>query len=145
MGRIAQLAENAPPSLKEALENKKVSVNRGWKILKAVQQLPPEKQESAAAEMLSAVREIDQSDAESDHRHKIAALFCKAYERAVLLTPTPENVRCWVECTRMRPEEIEDSVQESYELARTFQAIGDLLKNKILSASQQVGVRSDGD
>ncbi len=145
MGRIAQLAENAPPSLKEALENKKVSVNRGWKILKAVQQLPPEKQESAAAEMLSAVREIDQSDAESDHRHKIAALFCKAYERAVLLTPTPENVRCWVECTRMRPEEIEDSVQESYELARTFQVIGDLLKNKILSVSQQVGVRSDGD
>ena len=145
MGRIAQLAENAPPSLKEALENKKVSVNRGWKILKAVQQLPPEEQESAAAEMLSAVREIDQSDAESDHRHKIAALFCKAYEKAVLLTPTLENVRCWVECTRMRSEEIEDSVQEPYELAQTFQAIGDLLKNKILSASQQVGVRSDGD
>lgn len=96
MGRIVQLSESAPQSLKEALENKKVSVNRGWKILKAVQQLPPEEQESATAEMLSAVREIDQSDAESDHRHKIAALFCKAYERAVLLTPTPENVRCWV-------------------------------------------------
>lgn len=36
MGRITQLAKSAPQSLKEALESKKVSVNRGWKILKAV-------------------------------------------------------------------------------------------------------------
>ena len=36
MGRITQLAENAPRTLKEALENKEVSINRGWKILKAV-------------------------------------------------------------------------------------------------------------
>ncbi len=42
MGRIAQLAENAPQSLKNALENKELSINRGWRLLKAVQQLPPE-------------------------------------------------------------------------------------------------------
>ena len=101
MGRIAQLAENAPQSLKDALENKEVSINRGWRILKAVQQLSPEEQDSAAAEMLSAVREIDQSDTKIDRRHKIAGLFCKAYERAVLLTPTEENVLIWTECTRM--------------------------------------------
>ena len=29
MGRIAQLAENAPQSLKNALENKELSINRG--------------------------------------------------------------------------------------------------------------------
>jgi len=142
MGRIAQLSENAPPSLKEALENKKVSVNRGWKILKAVQQLPQEEQNSAAAEMLSAVREIDQSDAEADRGHKIAGLFCKAYERAVLLTPTPENVLCWVEGTRMRPDEVEDSIKESYELAQTFQLIGDILKNEILGAAG-LGAKDD--
>ncbi len=56
MGRIAQLAENVPQLLKNALENKELSINRGWRILKAVQQLPPEERESAAAEMLSAVR-----------------------------------------------------------------------------------------
>ena len=94
--------------------------------------------------MLSAVREIDQLDSETDHRHKIAALFCKAYERAVLLTPTSENVRCWVECTRMRPDEVEDSVQESYELARTFQTIGDLLKSEIFDANRQISGHSDG-
>ncbi len=55
MGRIAQLAENAPPSLREALESKKISVNHGWKILKAVQQIPQEEQDSAATGMLSDV------------------------------------------------------------------------------------------
>ena len=137
MGRIAQLTVDAPPSLKKALENKEVSINRGWKIMKAVQLLQPEEQEPAAAEMLSAVREIDQLDAESDHRHKIADLFCKAYEKAVQLTPTLENVRYWVDCTRMKPEEIKDSMQDSYELAQTFQAIGDLLKNEIMCEHQQ--------
>ena len=128
MGRIAQLAENAPPSLKDALESKKVSVNRGWKILKAVQSLPLEEQESATAEMLSAVREIDQLDTESDRRHKIAGLFCKVFERAVLLTPTEENVRIWTECTRMRPDEIEDSAKEADELAEVFSTIAGILR-----------------
>ena len=143
MGRIAQLAENATQSLKDALENKEVSINRGWRILKAVQQFPPEEQESVAAEMLSAVREIDQLDAEADRRHKIAGLFCKVYEKAVLLTPTEENVRIWTECTRMTKEDIEDSVQDSYELAQTFQTIGDLLKNAISCVHQWPDAPSD--
>ncbi len=145
MGRIAQLAENAPQSLKDALENKEVSINRGWRILKAVQQFPPEEQESVAAEMLSAVREIDQLDAEADRHHKIAGLFCKVYEKAVLLTPTEENVRIWTECTRMTKEDIEDSVQDSYELAQTFQTIGDLLKNAISCVHQWLAAPSEQD
>ena len=95
--------------------------------------------------MLAAVREIDLLDAEADSKHKIASLFCKAYEQAILLTPTLENIRLWVECTRMRPDEVEDSVKESYELAQTFHTIGDLLKNEILNTSQQAGVPSDGN
>lgn len=132
MGRITQLTESAPLSLKEALENKKVSINRGWKILKAVQNLPLEEQDSAAAEMLSSVQEIERTDAEADRRGKIAGLFCKVFERAVLITPTEENVRFWVEGTRMRRDEAEDSIKEAYELAQAFQAVGDILKNKIL-------------
>ena len=143
MGRITKLDENAPQALKDALDRKEISVNRAWKIMKAVQQFPPEEQESAAAEMVSAVREINQSDAEADRKGKIAGLFCKAYEKAVLLTPTEENVRIWTECTRMTREEIEDSVQDSYELAQTFQTIGDLLKNAISCVHQWPDAPSD--
>lgn len=136
MGRIARLSEDAPQALKDALERKEVSVNRGWKILKAVQQLPTEERETAAAEMIAAVREINQIDAEADRREKIVSLFCKAYERAVLLTPTSENIRCWVEGTRMRPEEIEDAARESYELAQVFQTIGDVLRHEFLPCQE---------
>ena len=143
MGRITKLNEHAPQALKDALDRKNISVNRAWKIMKAVQQFPPEEQESVAAEMLSAVREINQSDAEADRRGKIAGLFCKAYEKAVLLTPTEENVRIWTECTRMTQEEIEDSVKDSYELAQTFQTIRDLLKNAISCVHQWPDAPSD--
>lgn len=136
MGRITRLSEDVPRALKNTLERKEVSVNRGWKILKAVQQLPTENLETAAIEMIAAVREIDRIDAEADWRGKIASLFCKAYERAILLTPTSENIRCWVEGTRMRPEEIEDSIKASYELAQVFQTIGDVLRHEFLSCQE---------
>ena len=132
MGRIAQLTENAPQTLKKALDSKAVSINRAWEIMKTVQQMPPEAQDDLAVEMLSAVREVEQLDAEAERRGKTARLFCKVYEKAVLLTPTVENVRDWVTGTRMRPDEIEDSIKESYELAQTFQTIGDVLKMEIL-------------
>ena len=132
MGRIAQLTESAPQTLKKALDSKAVSINRAWEIMKTVQQMPPETQDDLAVEMLSAVREVEQLDAEAERRGKTARLFCKVYEKAVLLTPTVENVRDWVMGTRMRPDEIEDSIKESYELAQTFQTIGDVLKMEIL-------------
>ena len=128
MGRIAQLTENAPQTLKKALDSKAISINRAWEIMKTVQQMPPETQDDLAVEMLSAVREVEQLDAEAERRGKTAKLFCKVYEKAVLLTPTVENIRDWVMGTRMRTDEIEDSIKESYELAQTFQTIGDVLK-----------------
>ena len=141
MGRITRLTEDAPQVLKDALESKKVSVNCGWKILKVVRQMPLEEQETAAAEMIAAVQEIKRLDAETDRKGKIAALFCNAYERAVLLTSTVENIRCWTEGTRMRSDEIEDTVKESYELAQVFQTIGAILKNEILpSKTEKLGV-----
>lgn len=132
MGRIAQLDENAPQVLKDALNNREVSVNRAWKILKTVQQFPTEEQDAITSEMIAAVREVNRVDAEADRKGKIAVLFCKAYEKAVLLTPTLENVRCWVEGARMRPDEIEDTMRDSYRLAQTFQTIGDILKTEML-------------
>lgn len=82
LGRITKLAENAPQVLKDALNRKELSINRAWKMLKMIQQYPPEAQEATAAEMLAAVREIDQADAGIDRKSKIAGLFCKAYEKA---------------------------------------------------------------
>ena len=134
MGRIAQISEYGPPAVKDALDSGDLSINQGYNITRQVQELPEEQREEAAALAVAlekAKKEIRQSDAESDRRHKIAGLFCKAFERAVLLTPTEENVRIWTQCTRMTPVEIEDSAKESRELAEVFSTIAGILETML--------------
>ena len=131
MGKVMQIDEHAPTAVKEALDSGDLSINQGYNITRQVQDLPEEQREEAAAlavELEKAKKEIRQSDAESDRRHKIAGLFCKAFERAVLLTPTEENVRIWTQCTRMTPEEIEDNAKEARELAEVFASIAGILE-----------------
>lgn len=130
MGKIMQIDENAPPAVKEALDNRELSINQGYNLTKQLQEVPEEEREQAAAEAVElekAEKELRKQNAEIDQHKKIAGLFCKAFEKAVLLTPTEENVRIWVDCTRMRTEEIEDSVKEARELSETFSTIADIL------------------
>ncbi len=129
MGKIMQIDEHAPPAVKDALDSHELSVNQGYNLTKQLQDLPPEQRDAAAAQVIAeAKREIRALDAEADRRGKVATLFCKAFEKAVLLTPSEENVRLWVEGTRMRPDEIADSAKEARELSAVFSAIGDILE-----------------
>jgi len=132
MGKVMQIDEQAPAPIKEALDNRELSINQGYNITKQLQELPEEQREQAAVmavEIEKAKREIRQKDAELDNQRKIAGIFCKAFEKAVMLTPTEENVRIWVECTRMTMEEITDSVQEAHELSEVFATIADILES----------------
>lgn len=147
MGKVMQIDEHAPAAVREALDSGDLSINQGYNITRQVQDLPEEQREEAAAqavELEKAKKEIRQADAESDRRHKIAGLFCKAFERAVLLTPTEENVQIWTECTRMTPEEIADNVQEARELAEVFASIAGILETLLPaeSASPEGEVRT---
>lgn len=142
MGKVMQIDEHAPTAVKEALDSGDLSINQGYNITRQVQDLPEEQREEAAAlavELEKAKREIRQSDAEADRRGRIAGLFCKAFEKAVLLTPTEENVRIWTECTRMTPEEIEDSVKDARELAEVFAAIAGILETLLPGGDGDAG------
>ena len=137
MGKVMQIDENAPEVIKEALDKKELSINKGYDLTRQLQDLPEEQREQAAAEALEyekAKKELKKQDAEIDRKGKIAALFCKAYEKAVLLTPSEENIRCWTDGTRMTPEEMQDTVKESRELAEVFRTIADIIEQKILPA-----------
>lgn len=133
-GRRTDLSVNSPKSHTPFDTRKEMAqaVGIGEQAMGRIARLSEEERENAVTGMISAVREIIRIDAEADQRGKIASLFCKAYERAILLTPTSENIRCWVEGTRMRPEEIEDTIKESYDLAQVFHTIGDILKLEFL-------------
>ena len=134
MGKVMQIDEHAPAPIREALDNGELSINQGYNLTRQLQDVPEELREAAAAravELIHAKEEISRTDAEAEHRGKIAGLFCKAFERAVLLTPSEENVRLWVEGTRMRPDEIEDSVREARELSGVFSTIADILERML--------------
>ena len=137
MGKVMQIDEHAPAAGKEALDKKELSINKGYDLTRQLQDLPEEQREQAAAEALEyekAKKELKKQDAEIDRKGKIAALFCKAYEKAVLQPPSEENVSCWTDGTRMPPEEMRDTVKESRELAEVFRTIADIIAQKILPA-----------
>ena len=142
MGKVMQIDEHAPAAVKEALDSGDLSINQGYNITRQVRELPEEQREEAAAlavELEKAKKEIRQCDAEADRRGRIADLFCKAFEKAVLLTPTEENVRIWAECTRMTREEIEDSVKDARELAEVFTAIAGILETLLPGCDGDAG------
>ena len=134
MGKVMQIEEYAPPAVKEALDSRDLSIHQDYNITRQVRELPEERREEAAAlavELEKAKKEIRQGDEDSARRHKVAGLFCKAFEKAVLLTPTEENVRLWAECTRMTQEEMEDNIKEARELAEVFAAIASILETML--------------
>ena len=142
MSRVMQIDEHAPAAVKEALDSGDLSINQGYNITRQMRELPEEQREEAAAlavELEKAKKEIRQCDAEADRRGRIADLFCKAFEKAVLLTPTEENVRIWAECTRMTREEIEDSVKDARELAEVFTAIAGILETLLPGGDGDAG------
>ena len=135
MGKVMQIDEHAPTAVKEALDKKELSINQGYNITQQVRQLPEKEQDEAArmaVEYEKMKKEIKKADAETDRRSKIAKVFCKAFECAVAMEVTEENVRIWTECTRMRPDEMEYSVQEARELAGAFSKIADILEQKVI-------------
>ena len=140
MGKVMQIDEHAPAPIKEALDKKELSINQGYNLTRQLQEVPEEQREQAAiaaVELEKAKSEFRQKDAEIDQRSRIAGVFCKAFEKSVLLDSTEENVRIWVECTRMNREELEDTVKEARELAVTFSSNADILEQKILPAQRQ--------
>ena len=142
MGKVMQIDEHAPAAVKEALDSGDLSINQGYNITRQVQELPEEQRDEAAVmavELEKAKKEIRQIDAEADRRGKISGLFCKAFERALALTPTEENVRIWVECTRMRPDEVAYSAQEAQELAGVFSTIASILKTLVPGGDADAG------
>ena len=142
MSRVMQIDEHAPTAVKEALDSGDLSINQGYNITRQVRELPEEQRDEAAAlavELEKAKKEIRQCDAEADRRGRIADLFCKAFEKAVLLTPTEENVRIWAECTRMTREEIEDSVKDARELAEVFSTIAGILESLLPGGDGDAG------
>ena len=133
MGKVLKIDEQAPEVVKEALNSKKLSINQGYNLTRQLQQVPEAQREDAAQDALKKFRkEVQEKDAEIDRKTKIAKRFCAAYEKVNLLEVSVDNIRIWVDCTRMKPDEIADAAEESYRHSEMFREIGNILKNTVL-------------
>ena len=134
MGMVMKIDENAPQVIKDALNRKEISVNQGYTITRQVMEVPEEERDRQAAiavEVAKARDYLRKKDVEIDQAHKIANAFSLAYEKAIVLTPTEENVRMWIRNSRMTPGEIWDTIKDSQELAETFITIKGILEKII--------------
>lgn len=148
MSRIMQIDEHAPAPVKEALDAGELSINQGYNITRQVKDLPEDEQEEAAEqaiEMEKAKKALRKSDAEIDRKTRIAKLFCTAFEKALLVEPTTENIRAYVECTRMTPEEMQDAIKESREIAEAFEQIAEIIETTILPADWRCSTDGEAD
>ena len=123
MGKVMKIDDNAPEAVRRALDSGELSVDRAYRLTKQITDLPEEEREEAAElalELERAKREIREKDAEIDRRGEIAKSFSRAFEKAIQMEVSAENIAIWTECARMRPGEIEDNIKEADELCREY-------------------------
>ncbi len=135
MGRVMQIDENAPVSVKEALDNKEITINQGYNITKELQELdlPDEEKEQAAMEAVEReiARKNESRRRKIDESTRIAKGFCAAFEKALQIDPSPENIRTWLEECSITPEQLDNTIEEARQIAGSFSTIADFLESTI--------------
>ena len=71
--------------------------------------------------------------------------FYEGYPRLDVYKRQEENVRIWVECTRMTPEEMEDTVRESEKLAEIFAKVARIIREQIIPSDWRGAGRGAGN
>ena len=134
MGKIMKIDENAPEIVRNALDKKEISINQAYSVTRYLQQFPESERENQAwiaLELAKSQKEIQKSDTEIERRTKIAGEFIKAFGTCAHLKPAEENVACWVDCTKMTRQELQNAAGEAEEYSEVFAAIAEILKQML--------------
>lgn len=127
MGKIMQIDENAPESVKEAMDHG-MSVNKGYEITRQVKDLPEEEREEAAKAAI-AKEEMEKGQKAVDENVKIARRISAAFEKAILIEVSEHNVRAWIEWAGIRNDEICGMMDEARTIADSFGSIAGILRD----------------
>lgn len=107
MGKIMKIDEQGTDAVKEALNQGKVSVNKGYEIMREVTELPEEEREEAAEQAL-AEAEYGKTAKRFDSQASIAKAIVNALQKPVEMEPTLENVRIWMAYADITAENMDD-------------------------------------
>ena len=144
MGKAMKITEQAPQEVIDALNRREISVHQGYEITRQVRDLPDEEREKEVEKAVRRERmknDLRKSDAEIDRRTKIAGQFFKAVEKSVILDPSDENLRLWVDSVRMKPEEIGEYVRQCRIISGLFTTMADSLERMYPDAADALRER----
>lgn len=129
MNKIIQIDEKAPAPIKEALDKKEISVNKGYEITKQLASLPEGEREAAAEEAIAkANQEYRKGAKKMDDNTKTAKAYSNIFEQAALLDDSEQAVRVWIEWSGIRKDEITDMIAEANNAAAKFSNIAEILE-----------------
>ena len=107
MGKIMKIDEHGPESVKQALNQGKVSVNKGYEITREVAELPEEEREAAAQQAVDEA-EYNKTARKIDSQATIAKAIVNAMQKPMEMEPTLENVRIWMAYADITAENMAD-------------------------------------
>ncbi len=140
MGKAMKIEDEAPQAVKDAVDSGELSIHQGYNLTKELQEMdiPDEEQEAAAMEAVE--REIKRKQESKlkkiSEKTRIAKLFNAAFEKAVQMVPTKENVRIWVEQSGILYDQLDRTADDAERISETFGNIADIIRKK---SNPQIG------
>ena len=135
MGRAMKIEDEAPQPVKDAVDSGDLTIAQGYNLTKELQEqeLPEDEQEQAAREAVEReiARKNESRRRKIDESTRIAKGFCTAFEKALQIDPSPENIRTWLEECSITSEQLDNTIEEARQIADSFSTIADYLESTI--------------
>ena len=124
--------EYIPREFFDAVEHDEIKPDLSGTMTDILLNTPPEDRDDLAEEMICGAREVYEKDRRIDEEHRTSKLFINAFKHAIGVEATIENVRRYLDGIHADEVDMELSMNEAYDIARNFKAIGDIIKNEFL-------------
>ncbi len=135
MGKAMKIEDEAPQAVKDALDRGDITIHQGYNLTRELEDmdLQDEEQEAAAKEAVEReiARKRESRLKKINEKTKIAKSFNTAFEKAIILEPSVENIRIWIAQSGILCEQMDRVISEAKKISETFAVIADVVENTI--------------
>ena len=135
MGKAMKIEDEAPQAVKDAVDSGDITIHQGYNLTRELEDmdLPDEEQEAAAKEAVEReiARKRENRLKKINEKTKIAKSFNTAFEKAIILEPSVENIRTWIAQSGILYEQMDRVISEAKKISETFAVIADVVENTI--------------
>ena len=135
MGRAMKIEDGAPQAVKDAVDSGDLTIAQGYNLTRELENmdLPDDEQEAASKEAVEReiARKRESRLKKINEKTKIAKSFNTAFEKAIILDPSVENIRTWIDQSGILNEQMDRVISEAKKISETFAVIADVIENTI--------------